>query len=73
MVESNVRDRQTCERNLEETERNLKRIEGSFEKSHNFNKVSCKEVVKTLEDVNFKHVYQSFFLPIKHVFFVVKL
>jgi ferritin-like protein len=55
ILESNVRERHNCERNLtrrfEKLERNL---EGNFEKLHNFNKVSYQEVVKTLKDINFK-------------------
>jgi len=52
MLESNVKERQTYERNLTRTfERDLV---GSFEKLDNFNKVSYQEVVKTLEDVNLK-------------------
>jgi len=52
MLESNVKERKTYERNLTRTfERDLV---GSFEKLDSFNKVSCQEVVKTLEDVNLK-------------------
>jgi hypothetical protein len=52
MLESNVKERQTYERNLTRTfERDLV---GSFEKLDNFNKVSYQEVVKTSEDVNLK-------------------
>jgi DNA-directed RNA polymerase alpha subunit len=55
ILESNVRERHSCERNLTrrfgKLERNLK---GNFEKLRNFNKVSYQEVVKTLKDVNFK-------------------
>jgi hypothetical protein len=55
VIESSVRERYTCERNLAESFERLERnLEGSFEKLYNFNKVSCQEVAKTFEDVNFK-------------------
>ena len=45
MLESNVRGRQTCERNLEGSFEKLERnLVGSFEKLYNFNEVSCQEV-----------------------------
>jgi hypothetical protein len=41
MIESNVRERQTCKRNLTGNFVSLeKNLEESFEKPHNFNKVS---------------------------------